>query len=166
MTDKTRGILLVPGFVLCLLAVTVTAAGCGGSGSDLQQFVGTWMYTQSQGTLACQGSDPLTGTLGSSTKWGLGLSSDLVDLDPELFDTRTQCFYQFDVKDKVATIQPTQKCSFDDGSGTGSQVEEDPSSWTFTLTSATTADETFMTTIATTCTFSGQATLKKVSASN
>jgi len=81
-----------------------------------------------------------------------------------LFDSSTQCFYEFDVKSKVATIKPTQKCSLNDG--VGGLIEEDPSSWTFTLTSASTADETFMTTIATTCTFSGMATLKKVSASN
>jgi hypothetical protein len=161
MTDKTRGILLVLGF----LTVSATAAGCGGSGNnDLDQFVGTWTYTQSQGTLSCQGSTDQSGTLGGSKRWGLGLSNDLVDLTPELFDTGTQCFYTFDAKDKVATIVPAQTCNFSDGAG--GLVEEDPSSWTFTLTSATTAEEMFMTTIATTCTFTGTATLKKVSTSN
>jgi len=164
MTDKTRGNHLVQGVVLSLLAVTATAAGCGGSGNDLEQFVGTWMYTQSQGTLSCTGQADQMGMLGNSMQWGLGISSDLVNLTPHLFDSSTQCFYEFDVKSKVATIKPTQKCSLNDG--VGGLIEEDPSSWTFTLTSASTADETFMTTIATTCTFSGMATLKKVSASN
>jgi hypothetical protein len=87
-------------------------------------------------------------------------------MTPEVFDAGTQCFYQFDVKDKVATLTaaPVQTCNF--GDGAGGLVEEDPNSWTFTLTSATTADEQFMVTIATTCTFSGMANLKKVSASN
>jgi hypothetical protein len=161
MTDKTRGIFLVLG----LLAVTATAAGCGGSGNDLDQFVGTWMYTQSQGVLSCQGQTDQMGMLGNSMQWGLGVSShDLVDLTPSLFDAGTQCFYQFDVRDKVATIVPAQTCNFSDG--LGGLIEEDPSAWTFTLTSATTADEMFMTTIATTCTLTGTATLKKVSASN
>jgi hypothetical protein len=160
MTDKTRGILLVLGF----LTVSATAAGCGGNGNDLQQFVGTWMYTQSQGTLSCQGQTDQMGMLGNSMQWGVGVSSDLVDLTPHLFDAGTQCFYEFDVKNKVATIKPAQTCNLSDG--VGGLIEEDPSSWTFTLTSATTADETFTTTIATTCTFSGVANLKKVSASN
>jgi hypothetical protein len=163
MTDKTRGNHLVLG-VLCLLAVTATAAGCGGSSNDLEQFVGTWMYTQSQGVLSCQGQTDQMGMLGNSKHWGMGISHDLVDLTPSLFDAGTQCFYQFDVKDKVATIQPAQTCNFSDG--LGGLIEEDPSSWTFTLTSATTADEMFMTTIATTCTLTGTATLKKVAASN
>jgi hypothetical protein len=160
MTDKTRGILLVLG----LLAVTATAAGCGGSSNDLEQFVGTWMYTQSQGVLSCQGQTDQMGMLGNSKHWGMGISHDLVDLTPSLFDAGTQCFYQFDVKDKVATIQAAQTCNFSDG--LGGLIEEDPSSWTFTLTGPTAAEETFMTTIATTCTLTGQATLKKVSASN
>ncbi len=159
-TDKTRGILLVLG----LLTVSATAAGCGGDGNDLAQFTGTWMYTQSMGTLSCQGQPDQSGLLGTSKKWGAGVTSDLVDLTPSLFDSGTQCFYAFDIKDKVATIQAGQSCSF--GDGAGGLIDEQPSSWTFTLTGPTAAEEQFMTTIATTCTLTGIATLKKVSASN
>ena len=160
MTDKTRGILLVLGF----LTVSATAAGCGGNGNDLQQFVGTWMYTQSQATLSCTGNPDVPLTLGSAKEWGAGLSSDLVDLSTEFFDLGTKCLYAFDVNSKVATIQASQTCDFSDGQG--GLVEEAPSSWTFTLTSATTAEEHFSTTIATNCTWTGMATLKKVSTSN
>ncbi len=164
MTDKTRGILHVLGVASCLLAVSATAVGCGGDGNDLQQFVGTWTYTDSQATLSCTGNPDVPLTLGSTKEWGAGVSSDLVDLSTEFFDLGTKCLYAYDVKNKVATIQPSQTCNFSDGAG--GSVEEDPSSWTFTLTSATTADETFTTTIATDCTWTGQATLKKVSSSN
>ncbi len=93
-------------------------------------------------------------------------------MTPTFLDGATQCFYTFDVKGKVATIKPMQICSFLDASGqpilddNGQPIVDAPSAWTFTLTSATTADEQFMVTIATTCTLTGQATLKKVSASN
>ncbi len=56
MTDKTRGILLVLGF----LTVAAGAVGCGGGNSNINssssgnsevaQFTGTWMYTQSSVT--------------------------------------------------------------------------------------------------------------------
>jgi hypothetical protein len=164
MTDKTRGNHPFLGVVLSLLAVTTTAAGCGGSSNDLTQFTGTWQYTQSMGTLSCTGSPDSTGLLGITKQWDTGVTSDLVDMTPALFDPTTQCFYAFDVKDKVATIQPGQTCGLTDGLGT--QVgTETPTTWTFTLTSSTTADEVLATSIPP-CTLTGMATLKKIATSN
>ena len=160
MTDKTRGILLVLGF----LAVSATAAGCGGDGNDLVQFTGTWKYTEAMGTLTCPGSPDQTGGLGTTKVWNQGPTSDLVDMTPALFDPTTQCFYTFDVKGKVATIHPGQTCSLTDGFG-GPLVDEAPASWTFTLTSATTADEVLNTSLPP-CTLMAMATLEKVAASN
>jgi hypothetical protein len=160
MTDKTRGILLA------LMVVTVSAAaGCGGSSSNnLEQFTGTWKYTQSLGTLSCTGQADQQGLLGSSKLWAQGVSSDLVDLSPSIFDPTTQCFYAFDVKGKVATIQPGQTCNFSDGAG--GLIDETPTTWTFTLTSATTADEVLTESLASaSCTLTGMATLEKVAES-
>ncbi len=161
MTDKTRGILLVLGF----LTVSATAAGCGGDGSDLAQFTGTWQYTQSMGTLSCPGAADQTGILGTTKLWDSGVTSDLVDMSPSVLDPTTQCFYTFDVKNKVATLQANQTtCAITDGVG-DHVADETPTSWTFTLTSATTADEVLTTSIPP-CTLTGMATLKKVVTSN
>jgi hypothetical protein len=167
MSEKMRGILLAIG----LFGLAAGAAGCGGNGNDLAQFTGTWEYTQSLVTLSCPGQGDLQGTLGSTERWGGGVSSDLVNLNPSIFDFGTQCFYPFDVKDKIATIQPAQTCKPIDVNG--NPVDEAPTSWTFTLTSATTAVESLAandmiilsgvpTDPPTACTLSGSATLKKV----
>jgi hypothetical protein len=160
MTDKTRGILLVLG----LLAVATTAASCGGDGNDLAQFTGTWQYTDSQGTLSCPGSADQMGTLGSTKLWQGGVSSDLVDMSPAVLDRSTQCFYMFDIKDKVASVKAGQTCVITDGIG-DPIADETPSAWTFTLTSATTAEEVLTTSVPP-CTLTGMATLKKLATSN
>jgi hypothetical protein len=171
MTDKTRGIFLV----YALLSVAVAAAGCGGGDSnspgttdahaaELAQFTGTWQYTQSMGTLSCPGSADSSGLLGTTKQWDSGVTSDLVDMTPAILDFTVQCFYTFDVNSKVATIQPGQSCGITDGAGT-QVATETPTSWTFTLTSATTADEVLTTSIPP-CTLSGMATLKKIATSN
>ena len=143
-----------------LVALATTTAGCGDDGTNLTQFTGTWMYTASEGTLACPGQTTLMGTLGTNKLWSEGVSSDLVDLSPLIFDSSISCYFTFDVKDKVATIQAGQTCSFSDGAG--GSIPDVPTTWTFTLTSATTADEKLTTAVDTTCTLIGQGTLKKV----
>jgi len=168
MTDKTRGILLVLGF----LAVSATAAGCGGDGNDLAQFSGTWQYSDSSLTFSCPGQPDQSGPYGVQKIWNEGVTSDLVDMTPSFIDGITQCFYPFDVKGKIATIQPMQNCPFLDNTGqpildnSGQPIAEAPSSWTFTLTSATTAEEQFTSSFEAPCTVTGMATLKKVAKSN
>jgi hypothetical protein len=143
-----------------LVALATTSAGCGDDGSNLTQFTGTWTYTASQGTLACPGQTALTGTLGSNKQWSEGVSSALVDLSPLIFDSTVFCYFNFDVKDKVATIQAGQTCSFSDGAG--GFIPDVPTAWTFTLLSATAAEEMLTATVDTTCTLTGTGTLKKV----
>ncbi len=171
MTDETRGTFLV----FSLLIASVAAAGCGGGSSnnnsstdahaaELAQFTGTWQYTQSMGTLSCPGSADSSGLLGTTKQWDSGVTSDLVDMSPAILDFTVQCFYTFAVNDKIATIMPGQSCGITDGAGT-QVATETPTSWTFTLTSATTADEMLATSIPP-CTLTGIATLKKIATSN
>jgi hypothetical protein len=157
MAEKTRGILLAIG----LFGFAAVAVGCGGNGNDLDQFTGTWQYTSSQGTYTCPGQPDGSGPYGTTKRWGTAASADLVDMTPSIFDFGTQCFYLFDVKDKVATIQPAQTCQFFDS--TGGTHEEAPSMWTFTLTSATTAVENFQSSIDAMCALTAGGELKRVS---
>lgn len=168
MTDKTRGILLVR-WLLGFLTVSASVAGCGGDGNDLAQFTGTWSYTQSMLTVSCTGQADQSGSYGGSKQWNQGVTSDLVDMTPSPVDLLiagefVQCFYTFDVKDKKASIHAGQTCTFPDATG-ASLVDETPTSWTFTLTSATEGEEVFNTSLPP-CTLTGMATLKKVAASN
>jgi hypothetical protein len=165
MTDKTRGIHLVS--LLGFLTVSATAGGCGGGGGgndELTQFTGTWTYTQSMVTFACPNQPDQGGTYGTTKLWNVGVTSDLVDMTPSFLDGVTTCYYTFDVKNKVATIKPAQSCPFFDI--TGAEFDEAPTSWTFTLTSATTADEMFVSSFQDPCTLTGVANLKKVAEAN
>lgn len=160
MANGRRGSFLV----IALVGLATAMLGCGDNGDNLTQFVGTWQYTQSAATLSCPGQSDLTGTLGSKKNWGEGVSSDLVDLGTSAIDPSTFCDYSFDVNDKIASIKAGQTCTLTDA--TGAPFMEVPSSWQFKLLSATTAEETLMTVIDSTCSFTGSATLKKVSRDN
>ena len=147
--------------VVGLLGLALAAIGCGDDGDDLTQFVGTWKYSSSTARFTCTDGTDISGPLTSSMKhWGGGVTSDLVDLT-------TDCDYRFDVKNKQANIQKPQTCMFDDGSNTGSQATESPTSWLFTLLSATTAEEkletvtTFVDGVA--CTLTAGSMLDKIS---
>ena len=143
------------------VALATNAGGCGDDGNNLAQFTGTWSYTASMATLSCPGdTNPFQFTLGPSKQWGEGLSSALVDLSPALLDPSTSCYYGFDVKDKVLTIQAGQTCTITDING--SPHPEVPTAWTFTLLSASTAEEQLTAAIDSVCTVTGTGTLKKV----
>jgi hypothetical protein len=147
--------------VIGLLGLVVSAGatlGCGGDGDNLAEFVGTWKYTAGDVTFACPGQADSAISLGNLKAFHLGIKSDLVDLS-------SNCGYRFDVKDKVASIQQGQTCAFDDGNG--GTATESPTSWTFTLNSATTSEETLTTATTfidgTVCTISGTSHLEKIS---
>jgi hypothetical protein len=165
MANSKRGRSLVIGLIGM---VTAALGACGDNGSTgnargpFAEFTGTWEYTASAGTLSCPGVADQQGSLGTTKRFVEGVATDLVDLSPSILDPATQCFYTYDVTNKVASITPSQTCTFDDGTGTGGTVQDAPTSWTFTLLSATTAEETLTTTFAMTCTLTGSATLKKV----
>ena len=134
-----------------VVALATATLGCGDDGGSLDQFVGTWEYTQSDGTFACTGLTPSSVGFSGRKIWGAGVSSDLVDLTDN-------CNYRFDVKNKDATIQPMQACTFTNGD------KEIPTNWRFSLLSSITAEEVTSTTLdGTTCVFTVNSTLKKLS---
>jgi hypothetical protein len=141
-----------------LAGLAAATLGCGGSSDNLAEFVGTWKYGASAVTFACPGQADSPISLGNLKAFHLGIKSDLVDLS-------SICDYRFDVKDKVASIQQGQSCAFDDGNG--GTATESPTSWTFTLNSATTSEETLTTATTfidgTICTISGTSHLDKIS---
>jgi hypothetical protein len=135
------------------LGLATAMQACGDNGDSLSQFVGTWEYTQSVGTFACTGVAPAENDLTGRKIWGEGVMSSLVDLSDS-------CFYRFDVKDKVATIQATQTCTFSNGD------LETPSSWRFSLLSPTEAEEVVATSVdelTGPCTFNASSKLTKIS---
>jgi hypothetical protein len=143
--------------LLGLVGLAGAALGCGGDGDNLAEFVGTWTYNDSNVTFVCPGGTEMPFPLDLKA-FHLGIKSDLVDLS-------SICGYRFDVKDKVASIQQGQSCALLDNNG--DPVTESPTSWTFTLNSATTAEETLTTAATfidgTVCTISGTSHLDKIS---
>jgi hypothetical protein len=154
MANTTTGKFWRKGLVVLALAV----AGCGDSGTNLAQYVGTWKYTTSAARFSCPGQTDQTGPLASMKHWGEGVKSALVDLS-------SSCDYLFDVQGMKAIVQKDQKCTFIDN--TGAPADETPNSWVFTLLSASTADEVVSTVTTfmggTICTLTAMSTLDKIS---
>jgi hypothetical protein len=139
---------------LVLIAAVGTVAGCGDDSQNLGQFVGTWVYVQSDGSFACPGQAATPETVTGKKILGKGVTSDLVDLSD-------MCNYKFDVNDKTATVQANQACLLGNGN------LEAPTTWRFTLLGPVDAEEAAVTKdtepTLTTCTFTMAATLKKIS---
>jgi hypothetical protein len=154
MANAATGKFWIKGLVVLALAV----AGCGDSGTNLAQYVGTWKYTTSAARFSCPGQTDQTGPLASMKHWGEGVKSDLVDLS-------SSCDYLFDAQGMKAVVQKDQTCSFTDS--TGAPAVETPNSWIFTLLSASTADEVVSTVTTfsdgTACTLTAMSTLDKIS---
>jgi hypothetical protein len=139
---------------VALATLVPAGAGCGGgvSGSggtgdgagDPAPFVGTWLYTDVQSVLQCPNADPTNQLPEPNKTFAHGVSAALVDLSPSPLLPGVFCDFGFDVtQGAVATAQPNQICALtsldsltiDQAAGNG------PPLWTFTLNSATTAEE-------------------------
>ena len=149
----------------------VAASGCGDSTVDpAEQFVGAWSYDRSVGQLNC-GGEPIDESPTGNKTFGLGVTAPLVDLTISPADDTTFCDTPFDVDGPVATARTTQSCTLLGGDTL--TIDH----WTFSLTSATTAEEqaaaTFHSTQPATitgtmptpisCAFTSTATLTRVS---
>jgi hypothetical protein len=152
----------------------VALGGCGDSASadPADAFVGTWQYDQSTGAITCPGSDPIDEAPIGNKTFGLGVSAPLVDLTASPVDPATFCNTEFDISPSgaVATARTDASCTVTGGD----TVTVD--AWTFSLTSATTAEEKAAATIhitlsavapattptTTTCAFTSMALLTRV----
>jgi hypothetical protein len=121
----------------------VALGGCGDSTSTdpADAFVGTWHYDQSSGAITCPNSDPIDEAPIGNKTFGLGVSAPLVDLTPSPVDPATFCNTYFDISGAVATAHTDASCTI-----TGGDIVT-VDSWTFSLTSPTTAEEKAATTL-------------------
>jgi hypothetical protein len=154
-------------------ALALMAAGCGDSAEDpVEAFVGTWVYTSvAVGSADCPGHSSLDETPTGNKVFARGIghpifdmktvAHPLVDLTPLTLDRNIVCDFTFDVNDAgtLATGVVGQGCALRGGD------LFTLTSWTFSLTSATTADEIAKADIASdpNCTYSMMAQLNRVS---
>jgi hypothetical protein len=143
---KFRGRSLALGMLKAALAIAaVGLAGCGSDATSADDFVGAWHYLDEKSTVQCLNADPHEEPPAPNKIFGRGVSSALVDLSPSPLglDSGVVCDFGFDVAGLVATTEDKQTCAIDpvdtltidDDATTGKPL------WTFTLNSATTAEE-------------------------
>jgi hypothetical protein len=146
---RLAGVLVVCG------ALALGAAGCGDSGPDApatqatpaDDFVGTWRYLDVQSVLQCAGADPTNQPPDPNKTFAHGIGAAVVDLSPSPLLQGVFCDYGFDVSGAVATAQPGQTCALTSlDSLTIDEPQDQAPLWTFTLNSATTAEELATTT--------------------
>ena len=129
---------------LTALTLSVFAAGCGGS-DDADQFVGTWMITQASATIDCSatlsGSTPLAVTPAGNVELVHGATSALTAISPSELDGFSICDFKFDVKGPVATMQAGQSCVIQGFSAPPYNAKLSPTTWTFSVTGANSAEE-------------------------
>lgn len=126
-----------------VLAVTTAAAlGCGGSSSDADQFIGTWMITQASAMVACNDG---TGGLARPTgnvQFAPGATTAIVAISPAELDPSSYCDFAFDVKGTTATVHGVQSCTLRAFSAPPINASISPTTWTFALTGPNDAEET------------------------
>jgi hypothetical protein len=155
MTFRARSS-VIRGLSGALVALAALAAGCGssdgsgdGGGSSnsvtgsADDFAGTWLYTDVQSVLQCPGADPTNQLPQPNKTFARGVSAALVDLSPSPLLPGVFCDFGFDISGAVATAQPNQTCALTslDYLTIDQAPMSGPPLWTFTLNSATTAEE-------------------------
>jgi hypothetical protein len=131
-------------------ALSALATGCsGGNGNTTttadpaDDFVGSWRYDQWTSVLQCPNSTPNIQPPTPNKTLALGVTSAIVDLSQSPLLEGVFCDFGFDVSFPVATLQPNQSCALTnlDTLTIDQQPGNGPPLWTFTLDSATTAEE-------------------------
>jgi hypothetical protein len=152
MTSEARSLVIrrFPGaLTVALSAVAALGAGCGNDGgaattpNAADDFVGTWLYsTDTQSVLQCENGNDTNQPPQPNKTFAHGASAALVDLSESPILPGVFCDFAFDVSGPVATAQPNQACALTSLDNlTIDQPDGQAPSWTFSLTSATTAEE-------------------------
>ena len=136
---------------LAVVALTLAGlgAGCGDSNSGTADpaadFVGAWRYDQVTSVLQCPSGVPTNEPPNPNKTFARGATTALVDLSQSPLLEGVFCDFGFDVNDAatVATAHPGQTCALTslDNVSIDEPTAGSTTLWTFTLTSATTADE-------------------------
>jgi hypothetical protein len=163
---------------VALSTVATLVAGCGDSGvvaaaGPADDFVGTWLYDANnvQSVQQCTGGNATNAPPGPNKRFAHGVGAALVDLSESPILSGVFCDFDFDVNGAVATALPNQTCSLTSLDNlTIDQPMGQAPSWTFTLNSATTAEELVNATIhffvngsSTSCSWTMAAHLTRVS---
>ena len=132
MSTRAR---FAPLAALALLGVVLGGCGDTTTVDPADAFVGTWHYDQSTGAIMCPLADPIDEAPIGNKTFGYGVEAPLVDLTASPVDPATFCNTYFDISGPVATARTDASCTI-----TGGDIVT-VDSWTFSLTSATTAKE-------------------------
>jgi hypothetical protein len=146
----SRALPSVTGAIAIALTLAGLAAGCGDSNSATTDpaaaFAGTWSYdpAQESSVLQCPGADATNQLPDPNKTLARGISSALVDLSPSPLLPGVFCNFVFDIdaSGAIATAHAGQTCALTSLDNLSLDTAMDGTSlWTFTLTSATTAEE-------------------------
>jgi hypothetical protein len=129
--------------VFALAVLSSLGAGCGDAASPADDFLGTWRYIDEQSTLTCPATDPILEPPVPNKTFSRGLDTGIVDLSPSPLDEHVFCDFVFDLAGPVATLRAGQACTLTGGDMLTIDTQGTPPvpKWTFTLNSATTAEE-------------------------
>jgi len=130
---------------LATLVATVVAglAGCGDDPIATDDYVGTWHYEEVRSSIQCPGGDPFDQPPPPNKTFARGVDASLVDLSLSALDDLVFCNFGYDVAGPVATVKRGQTCVLTGGDTftVDKATDDGPPLWTFSLNSATTAEE-------------------------
>jgi hypothetical protein len=133
--------------IAALAWAAVLAAGCGEAADS--QYTGTWRYDDAQSIVQCLNADPLSLPPLKNKTFAPGLGAEIVDLSSSPLEKGrvVNCNFAFDVAGPIARAQPDQACQLNTIDVLTIDTADGKPAWTFTLNSATKAEEIVAATI-------------------
>ncbi len=137
--------------VLSKLAVLVATglAGCGDDPFATDDYVGIWHYEEAKSSIQCPTGAPFEQPPPPNKTLARGVDASLVDLSTSALDALVFCNLGYDLAGPVATVKRGQTCVLTGGDTVtvDTSANGGPPLWTFTLNSATTAEELGLATV-------------------